>query len=313
MSDTAAYAISIAVLLVGAVIVPWLAMRAMMPVIESSGRGLAENYRGRRVVVGLGLVWVVWAVALLTLGLGDALYAQLFSAEGVPIFIDFPLDELPLLLVVGAMALGMIDDFLGSAAEKGFRGHLAALAHGRLTTGALKLFGVGLLAAFATAPDVLSVEAPLWAIVGVWVLETLAIGLTANVINLVDLRPGRALKVYSALVVAGCVAIGFTSEWWVVPFVALICLGPVVAVWRFDVGERGMLGDAGANAAGVLAGWVLVNAFAGVWWAVGTYVVAVLALNVASERVSFSRIIDTVPVLRWLDGMGRQIENSPPI
>jgi len=34
----------------------------------------------------------------------------------------------------------------------------------------------------------------------------------------------------------------------------IVLLGPVAAVWRYDLGERAMLGDAGANAAGALAG-----------------------------------------------------------
>lgn len=313
MSESAAYATSLVLLFVLAVFVPWLVMRALVPALESSGRGTAENYRGRPVVVALGLVWVVWALGLHALSYADSVYAEWFSPDGMPFFTDFFLDTLPFLLVVGAMALGMADDFLGSAADKGFRGHLRALAHGRLTTGALKLFGVAALAALAMAPDFAGEEMPVWGIVGIWALETLAIGLTANLINLVDLRPGRALKVYSALVIASCIAVGVTIEWRVVPFIALICLGPVVAVWGFDVGERGMLGDAGANAAGVLAGWVVASTLVDVWWALAVYVVFALAVNVAAERVSFSAIIEGTPVLRWLDGLGRETENSPPI
>jgi len=313
VTDPAPYAISVALLFVVVGIVPWLVMRALVPSLARTGRGSAENYRGRQVVVALGLVWLAWALSLLALSYVDSLYAEWISVDGMPLFSEFFLDTLPFLPVVAAMALGMADDFLGSHAEKGFRGHLAALAHGRLTTGALKLFGVALLAALAVAPDFGAEDVSLWAIVGLWALETMAIGLTANLINLVDLRPGRALKVYSAIVVACCVAVGFMTAWSVVPFIALICLGPVVAVWGLDVREQGMLGDAGANAAGVLAGWLVVNALVDVWWALALYVAAVLALNMASERVSFSAVIERVRLLRWLDALGRETENSPPI
>jgi len=313
MNATAGYVLSLVLLLVAAVIVPWLVMRGLVPALEATGRGVVENYRGRRVVVALGLVWIVWALALMSLSLVDSLYADFLSADGMPFFSEFYLETLPFLLVVGAMAFGMIDDFLGSAAEKGFTGHLRALAHGRVTTGALKLFGVAILTALTMAPDFMAEDLSTWAIVGLWALETLAIGLTANLINLMDLRPGRALKVYSALVLASCVAVGVTTAWSVVPFVALVCLGPVVAVWGFDVGERGMLGDAGANAAGVLAGWVIVNALVDQWWVLAVYTAVALALNIASERVSFSAVIENVPTLRWLDGLGRETENSPPI
>jgi UDP-GlcNAc:undecaprenyl-phosphate GlcNAc-1-phosphate transferase len=313
VSDVTAYAVSIGLLIVGALIVPWLAMRALVPTLESSGRGLAENYRGRLVVVGLGLVWIIWVLALLTVSFIDSVYASIFSAEGVPIFSEFAIDGLPFLLVLGAFALGMADDVFGSAADKGFRGHLSALLHGRLTTGALKLFGIGLLAAFSLAPDLGSVDIPIWIVVGEWALQVLAIALTANLLNLTDLRPGRALKVYSLLSVIGCVLIGLSSGWSMVPLLALVCLGPVIAVWGFDLGERGMLGDAGANAAGVLVGWVLANALVAWWWSLAAYVVVVLALNLASERVSFSGVIDKTPFLHWIDGLGRHEENSHPI
>jgi hypothetical protein len=94
--------------------------------------------------------------------------------------------------------------------------------------------------------------------------------------------------------------------------VAVALLGPVVAVWRFDLGERGMLGDAGANAMGALLGWVVASILAPA--ALGVYVIAVLALNVASERISFSQVIERNRVLSWFDRLGRlpaDIEVTP--
>ena len=311
MSEATAYVVSLALLLVGAVIIPWLAMRALVPTLETSSRGQVENYAGRPVVVGLGLVWLVWSLALLLVSFIDSAYASLFSAEGVPIFGEFAVEGLPFVLILGTLALGMADDFLGSSVDKGFRGHLSALFHGRLTTGALKLLGIGLLAAFATMPDLGALDVSLWVIVRDWVLQVLAIALTANLINLTDLRPGRALKVYSLLSVLGCIVLGFSWAWSIVPLFALILLGPVIAVWSFDVHERAMLGDAGANVAGALVGWMIGIALMPWWWALAAYVVVVFTLNFASERVSFSGVIDKTPVLRWLDGLGRQ--NSPTI
>ncbi|HEX8007743.1 MAG TPA: hypothetical protein VF482_15105, partial [Trebonia sp.] len=43
----------------------------------------------------------------------------------------------------GAAAFGVYDDLAGSGKRRGLRGHLGALAHGEVTTGAVKLGGIG--------------------------------------------------------------------------------------------------------------------------------------------------------------------------
>jgi UDP-N-acetylmuramyl pentapeptide phosphotransferase/UDP-N-acetylglucosamine-1-phosphate transferase len=65
-----------------------------------------------------------------------------------------------------------------------------------------------------------------------------------------------------------------------------------------------MLGDVGANVLGAVIGLGVVIATAP---ATRTIVLlGVLALNLASEAVSFSRVIDRVPPLRALDRAGRK-------
>jgi UDP-N-acetylmuramyl pentapeptide phosphotransferase/UDP-N-acetylglucosamine-1-phosphate transferase len=69
-----------------------------------------------------------------------------------------------------------------------------------------------------------------------------------------------------------------------------------------DLRERCMLGDTGANVLGAAVGWGLVVAVgaAGEW----TALVVVVLLNLVSERVSFTRVIDGVAPLRWFDRLG---------
>jgi len=157
---------------------------------------------------------------------------------------------------------------------------------------------------------------------GWWIAATLVIAFSANLLNLLDLRPGRALKSYCVLAVPAAatftfaavgqyrsVRLGSPSEWTAADTaVTLACLvvvllGPVLAVWRYDLGERGMLGDAGSNAMGAVVGYLLAGSLP-LPWLVG---VAVLlgALNALSERVSFSRLIDASAPLRLLDTLGR--------
>ena len=197
--------------------------------------------------------------------------------------------------VVGPVAifafLGLVDDVLAQGAERGFRGHLGALATGRLTTGGVKLVGGGLAAlAIAAQPE-------LWR----WLLDAAVIALAANLANLLDRAPGRLTKV-SVLVVAVLAVIAPAGEEWRVGSAALVvgvALGMVVPELR----EQIMLGDTGANPLGAVLGLSSVLLLG----TTGTVVVAValLGLNLLSERVSFSDVIDRTPALRWLDRLGR--------
>jgi hypothetical protein len=327
--------------LVGWAIPAW-SIKRLLPVLESAGH-LVTNYRGRRIPTGLGLVWLVWAAGVGVLGaaIAGVSYATVGTGStggpggvldvmmGSPLYI---LAGFPIALVVGSLAFGLVDDLFGSATAKGFRGHLGALREGRLTTGGLKVLGIGVFAASAAtlvravydplASGPITV-APVLLSFAAWACATLVIALAANLVNLTDLRPGRALKTYSMLSLGGIAALmiaawpnaggGAASPWsvpeaaiWTVgafATCALLLLGPVFAAWRFDLSERAILGDAGANAMGALVGYLLVAVSP--LWLIVVLAVILLALNLASERFSFSDVIERVAFLRWIDGLGR--------
>ncbi len=254
----------------------------LWPVIADSVPKV-RNYRGVEVGVGLGVVWLMWTVAIaLVSRLAPAVVPVVAMASDTAVWnAMWPGREFAWPLVLGAFAFGFVDDMFGDRSVRGFRGHLAEMRRGKLTTGGLKLLGIGLLAA-AFAADSSQVAGGAAEAMGpvipflTWLLATVVIATSANFVNLLDLRPGRALKGYSALAVIGCLASG-VATWELigagaggvsvpapvlalaaVAAIAVFVLGPVVAVWRYDLGERGMLGDAGANAMGALAGYLLV-------------------------------------------------------
>jgi hypothetical protein len=189
----------------------------------------------------------------------------------------------------GAAAFGGYDDLAGSGDSRGFRGHLGALARGEVTSGAVKLAGIGAtgLAAGTLAGGCCA---------DVVINAGLAAG-CANLINLFDLRPGRAIKVTLAV----GAALGAAS-----PEARLAAAAPVgaaLALLPEDLGERAMLGDCGANALGAMLGVAAARLPRTARLAA---LAAVTGLTAASERVSFSRVIDTTPPLRWLDQLGRR-------
>jgi UDP-N-acetylmuramyl pentapeptide phosphotransferase/UDP-N-acetylglucosamine-1-phosphate transferase len=190
---------------------------------------------------------------------------------------------------LGAGAVGLYDDLAerGAGAAKGFRGHLSALARGEVTTGAVKILGIG---ATGLAAGAVVRRDPLDR-----VLAGLVIAGAANVVNLFDLRPGRAAK--AAMIGAGG---GVLRE--AGPLTAA-ALGAAAALLPDDLGERTMLGDCGANALGAALG-VAAAARATRPGLIGL-AAALAALTAASEKVSFTKVIAATPPLRRLDEWGR--------
>jgi UDP-GlcNAc:undecaprenyl-phosphate/decaprenyl-phosphate GlcNAc-1-phosphate transferase len=201
----------------------------------------------------------------------------------------------------GAGAFGGYDDLAGSGDRRGFRGHLGALAHGEVTTGAVKIGGIG---ATGLAASALLGGGP----VDVAVNAGLIAG-GANLLNLFDLRPGRAIKV--AALAGGLIAATGRPGEGAVPGATLagIPLGAALALLDEDLGERAMLGDAGANALGAMLG----AATAASLPRSGRVAVlaGIVALTVASEKISFTKVIQRTLPLHWLDMLGRRPVASP--
>lgn len=204
--------------------------------------------------------------------------------------------------VLGSGLVGAYDDLYGSAQARGFGGHLRALRAGTVTTGMVKIVGVGLSGAAAAvladrARAGRRVASSRLADVA---LDAVLVAGTANLINLLDLRPGRAAKAVGLL---GLV-LGVGSAAGGRPAVAGLApvLGAVAGVLPGDLAGRSMLGDCGANALG--AG--LAAAAASLPRPVRLVaLLGVVGLNAASERVSFTAVIEATPWLRRLDRFGR--------
>ncbi|GHU10199.1 glycosyl transferase [Betaproteobacteria bacterium] len=254
------------------------------------------NYRGVQVYNGLGIVWFVW---LLFFWVGAHLLVLADIAQ--PLWISYLVPIFP--LIAGCCIFGLLDDWVGDKTAKGFRGHLKAFGQGVITTGGLKMIGIGLLALFTSlslysdGPDsVLRV-----------IFATCVIALMANFLNLFDLRPGRAGKVYILGLILGIVAVIFSSvvvfSWSNIVGLALAGLGPILAVWRFDLGEKGMLGDCGANSMGAFLGFIYATTLP--LWGLVILAAVLFFANIAGERVSFSDIINRNKLLRFFDHLGR--------
>jgi hypothetical protein len=186
---------------------------------------------------------------------------------------------------------GTYDDRRGAEAARGFGGHLTAARSGALTGGAVKA-AVGALAGVAAGAVV--------AADGRVVVEVAALcALTANLVNLLDRAPGRAGK---AALILWLPLVPLGHDGWLVASAGVV--GALIACLRADLSERAMLGDAGSNPLGAVAGLGLAAALDEPGRLVA--IAVLLVLNLASERWSFSQAIEGARWLRAVDDLGRR-------
>ena len=253
---------------------------ALVTAAAAPPRLVRTNHAGGRVPAVLGL-------ALIGATLAGSLSTRAW-AGGAPGRVE----EATLAAAVAVAAAGLLDDLFGGTEDRGFRGHLGRLVRGRPTTGLLKLVvGVagGVVVALAIGGGMVRVAA-----------GALLVAVATNLWNALDVRPGRSVK-WGIVVLVPVFALTRDTGF---GLVAGAALGGAVGILPFDLLERAMLGDAGSNPLGLMAGagLALVLPTASVVVAAGT----VIILQVAAETVTISRVIDAVPPLRWFDRLGRR-------
>jgi UDP-N-acetylmuramyl pentapeptide phosphotransferase/UDP-N-acetylglucosamine-1-phosphate transferase len=244
-----------------------------------------QNFRGRVLPTAAGLFVVVAALVieagrdtLGAFGLGDQPGTNIAR-------------PLVLFACLGFGLLGFVDDLLGSE-DRGFRGHFRALAQGRVTTGLIKILG-GAAVALVLAVNVSYVSGRRL------LADAVLIALAANLANLLDRAPGRAIKVgllawIPIAFVAGGDAVGIA----IAPVIGAFC-----GLLGDDLREHLMLGDTGANVLGAVLGLAVVL---DVGRGPRNFVLlGLVLLTVAAEMVSFSAVIERVPILRRFDMIGR--------
>ena len=244
-----------------------------------------QNFRGRTVTVTGGAAAAV----------GATLAASAFAPAGPK---SAGWRAAAVVAGLSAGLAGAYDDLVAprweQTGDKGWRGHLRALRAGRPSGGVVKVgaIGAGAFAAGRLASGSWRGAVPAGALIAG----------TANLVNLFDLRPGRAGKVVTAIAVGQLVGPGGPM--------AAATAGATLAELPLDLGETRMLGDIGANTLGSLIGLRLAaNGPRAKWIALGV----VAALTAASERVSFTDVIARYAPLRMLDEWGRRPADVAPV
>lgn len=240
---------------------------------------IRANYKGDMIPVGLGLVFI----PTLIINSVILIYSNIVPEKIIMIY-------MLLFASISMSFVGIIDDSLGNRGVTGLLGHFKALFKGTLTTGAFKaLLGgfVGLTLAVTISKSIPNI-----------IVATLVVALSTNMMNLFDLRPGRAIKVYTLLAIIIFIASAkFQRE------VMMLILPAVLAYFYFDLRALTMMGDAGSNVLGVSLGVFIVSSF-GLAVQVVCLILLVL-IHILTEKFSLTKIIENNKFLNYLDRLGR--------
>lgn len=252
-------------------------MIALFPWLSQRLGWIKPNYRGRKIPCGHGVVW--WSFC-------TVVYGEIgLTADET----RQPLAMAFLLTAFGFGLLGLVDDLWGEGSSKGISGHLRALAQGRITTGLLKAVG-GLAVGMGAA----------WLLVDSWfcIAGGLLIALMANAINLLDLRPGRAVSVFLVLSLGMVIWLLYLQQVLVAALLGFL-MAAALLLRRRDAAGDSMMGDVGSNLLGGVLGVAMVAGLPS--WAQIVAGLLTVALHVVAERVSLSTWIESHSWLRRLD------------
>lgn len=234
-----------------------------------------ENYLGKKIPIGLGLViWLGTTPYLLIYGI--------INSEKNIFFI--------LLILTTTLLVGFIDDLLGNHKIKGLKGHfLMFIRDKELTSGVLKALLISLfslLFSYQISQNILLL-----------IINFIILILTTNSFNLLDVRPGRTLKVF--IFASILLSIFYPAS----RLFLSIIIASIIAYVPVDFKGKGMLGDTGSNFLGMSMGIVLISNLSNI---VKIMVMIFLVyLHIFTEKQSLTALIDKVYFLRLIDNFGR--------
>lgn len=256
------------------------------------GNSLAKNFRGELIPQGIGVIFALYTLPWYTLYLVINNYypSDLIETGSILIMIT---------ALYTASLLGFMDDILGSRDALGLKGHIRALLSGKLTTGIIKAAGVFLISLIAS----IFLSFGFWTII----LNTLLTALFTNLLNMLDLRPGRAVKFYIFLTITFGINALLTGRYY--SFILILpIISSVIGYFPFDLKARCMMGDAGSNLLGISAG--ILSVIQSSYFGKLILLFLLIMIHVITEKHSLSDVIKHSRLLSFFDNLGRECKDD---
>ena len=267
----------------------------MTPLFKSmlvNGNVIRPNYKNEMIPVGMGIVFLPMII-INSIILGFVTLNNIWFVSSSNYNLNIVWLLCLALYIFSMMAMffaGALDDLIGNRIVSGLKGHFKSLFKGELTTGGFKaLFGgfVGLVVSVCISSSIVDI-----------IVNTLIIALSTNLMNLFDLRPGRAIKAYLVIMIPIYITLtGYTKVF------PLLILPNVLAYFNTDLKARGMMGDTGSNVLGISIGVLMALGY-GIKVRLA-WLVFLILMHLITEKFSLTKIIEKNRVLKFIDNLGR--------
>ena len=267
----------------------------MIPLFKSmlvNGNVIRPNYKNEMIPVGMGIVFLPMII-INSIILGFVTLNNIWFVSSSNYNLNIVWLLCLALYIFSMMAMffaGALDDLIGNRNVSGLKGHFKSLFKGELTTGGFKaLFGgfVGLVVSVCISSSIVDI-----------IVNTLIIALSTNLMNLFDLRPGRAIKAYLVIMIPIYITLtGYTKVF------PLLILPNVLAYFNIDLKARGMMGDTGSNVLGITIGVLMALGY-GIKVRLA-WLVFLILMHLITEKFSLTKIIEKNRVLKFIDNLGR--------
>ncbi|SHJ64967.1 glycosyl transferase [Tepidibacter formicigenes] len=235
-----------------------------------------KNYKGDLIPVSIGIVFLPMLIV------NSSIVRYFYKDNQIYIF---------LFGIIAMAFIGIIDDLIGNRDVSGLKGHFKSLFKGRLTTGGFKaLFGgfVALFVSMSISNNIIDI-----------IINTLLISLFTNLINLLDLRPGRAIKGYVLI----SLILLFTVSLYYQKILIILLLSNVLAYFKDDLKAKAMMGDVGSNVLGISIGIIVASNFSFI--ARSITLILLILIHIITEKYSLTKIIEKNKILNYIDMIGR--------
>lgn len=246
---------------------------------------ITKNYRGKEVYNSAGIFFTFMILLICMLYIIISVILPQYAY----------IQPLIIIIVVGVLSAsftGCLDDNSRDI-SKGIAGHFKLLIRGKITSGSIKAV-VGVFISFIISLNFGDKNIYL-------LIDTLLICMVQNLVNLLDLRPGRAIKTYMTL---SLISLPFANFFSAYTGLNVGIISITIFYLPYELKEEFIMGDIGSNVLGIILG-IIIASSKFILFKVIVFAFVII-VQIYAEKKSINDFIEYNRSFKFVDMLGRE-------